>query len=160
CDRRNMTGRRLEALLLLPFVLLISSSMGMGESTSAMNSTLSNNKRVNPRLSCLPCEDTTCKKIKKWDCPWGITLDVCDCCKVCANEASASCGGLWNIGGTCGKGLECFGEDPTGATQGPGDEEGDDYWWGMGLCTPEKWCSCGLPWKKVKNTPKSAGVLP
>nr|P0CJ14.1 RecName: Full=Venom protein 302; Flags: Precursor [Lychas mucronatus] len=41
------------------------------------------------------------------NCLAGTTKDVCGCCDVCAKIEGESCGGPWNIGGSCAVGLTC-----------------------------------------------------
>ncbi|KAI4897411.1 hypothetical protein NFI96_024485, partial [Prochilodus magdalenae] len=56
-------------------------------------------------LRCLPCDVTTCPE--KLKCRGGKVLDPCQCCYVCAKQKGETCGGAWNLSGTCDKGLEC-----------------------------------------------------
>ncbi|XP_067132118.1 venom protein 302-like [Centruroides vittatus] len=42
------------------------------------------------------------------NCPAGLTLDACGCCKVCAKALDEKCGGPWETSGRCAKGLSCI----------------------------------------------------
>ncbi|XP_076031897.1 single insulin-like growth factor-binding domain protein-2 [Oratosquilla oratoria] len=58
-------------------------------------------------LSCLPCANVTCPRLKKKDCPVGVERDACACCRVCKKNLGEVCGGPFVINGNCGKGLVC-----------------------------------------------------
>ncbi|XP_065051181.1 cysteine-rich motor neuron 1 protein-like [Rhopilema esculentum] len=58
-------------------------------------------------LTCLRCEEQKCPDVRSLDCKGGTTLDACGCCTVCAKVEGEKCGGPWNIGGVCDKGLVC-----------------------------------------------------
>ena len=56
-------------------------------------------------LRCLPCDMVECPE--KLKCRGGKVLDPCKCCYECARQKGQTCGGAWNLSGTCDKGLEC-----------------------------------------------------
>ncbi|KAI4884313.1 hypothetical protein NFI96_009179 [Prochilodus magdalenae] len=57
-------------------------------------------------LRCrLPCDVRTCPQNLR--CRGGKVLEPCQCCYECAKQKGESCGGNWNLSGTCDKGLEC-----------------------------------------------------
>lgn len=61
-------------------------------------------------LSCPKCTPeyrARCSDVLQYDCPYGLTTDVCNCCPRCAKGEGEECGGLWNMKGFCGEGLEC-----------------------------------------------------
>ncbi|CAK9300803.1 unnamed protein product [Gordionus sp. m RMFG-2023] len=64
-------------------------------------------KQVNA-LSC-PCQSRSikCNVDPPTDCEGGLVTDACGCCKVCAKVSGEICGGLYMLGGKCGKGLMC-----------------------------------------------------
>ncbi|XP_064085798.1 venom protein 302-like [Macrobrachium nipponense] len=69
-------------------------------------------------LSCYCPEDgSACqqRKLTEVECPFGIILDHCECCRVCAKGPGEECGGPWDISGRCAKGFMCVPK--------PGDEE-------------------------------------
>ena len=45
-------------------------------------------------------------------CPHGYVLNACDCC-ACGKGPNETCGGLDNLEGVCGPGLECVVHIPT-----------------------------------------------
>ncbi|XP_039249283.2 uncharacterized protein LOC120326987 isoform X1 [Styela clava] len=57
-------------------------------------------------LSCMPCSNRTCETPSCNSS--GYALGICACCDVCAKPYNASCGGLWNLEGTCDKNLTCY----------------------------------------------------
>lgn len=57
-------------------------------------------------LTCGPCNKSECISEPN-NCTGGYTLDVCECCKVCAKLVNETCGGKYNLEGNCGEGLEC-----------------------------------------------------
>ncbi|CAH1242103.1 CRIM1 [Branchiostoma lanceolatum] len=56
-------------------------------------------------LTCAPCNTVRCQAPE--NCPGGTAKGVCGCCDVCAKVEGEECGGPWNIGGVCDKGLIC-----------------------------------------------------
>ncbi|XP_068202956.1 single insulin-like growth factor-binding domain protein-2 [Palaemon carinicauda] len=60
-------------------------------------------------LRCIPCvvSERCPNSAKEEECPYGIVTDICDCCFVCGQGPGDKCGGVWNIKGKCGTGLEC-----------------------------------------------------
>ncbi|GAB6027745.1 hypothetical protein CHUAL_001982 [Chamberlinius hualienensis] len=60
-------------------------------------------------LSCRRCtnKEEICGDYDTSICKYGLALDMCGCCDVCAKGPGEICGGIWNYGGTCGKGLNC-----------------------------------------------------
>ncbi|KAF6020327.1 CRIM1 [Bugula neritina] len=56
-------------------------------------------------LSCVSCQGINCPVVT--DCDAGMTLDVCNCCPVCAQGEGDKCGGSFDIHGKCGLGLYC-----------------------------------------------------
>ena len=53
------------------------------------------------------CDKSMCPRLPA-DCQAGQTLDVCNCCPVCASGEGEACGGSGKLGDpTCGEGLEC-----------------------------------------------------
>ena len=79
-------------------------------------------------LSCVACDRWTCRP--PLNCKGGLTLGVCGCCNVCAKVEGEECGGLWNLSGTCDKGLTCV-------LPNVPDESGVVYQWLAGVCMPE-----------------------
>ncbi|XP_019622834.1 PREDICTED: venom protein 302-like [Branchiostoma belcheri] len=63
-------------------------------------------------LSCLPCGEFECQEPPKCKRNANYVKDVCGCCDVCAKVKGESCGGLWNLDGTCADGLICQEPDP------------------------------------------------
>uniref|UniRef100_A0A8C4X142 Cysteine-rich motor neuron 1 protein n=1 Tax=Eptatretus burgeri TaxID=7764 RepID=A0A8C4X142_EPTBU len=55
-------------------------------------------------LTCL-CDETTCEEPR--GCVGGTVLDVCHCCRVCAKQRNETCGGMYDLHGTCDRGLRC-----------------------------------------------------
>ncbi|XP_078589548.1 cysteine-rich motor neuron 1 protein-like isoform X1 [Branchiostoma floridae x Branchiostoma japonicum] len=82
--------------------------------------------------SCLPCEPEECAV--PVDCPGGTTMDVCDCCKVCARRVNETCGGLYGIQGTCDRGLRCVIPSPKHGEHITGNE--------VGVCQVEEETPC------------------
>ncbi|GAB6024814.1 hypothetical protein CHUAL_009934 [Chamberlinius hualienensis] len=73
----------------------------------------------NEALSCVPCEkEKICDKIVT--CKFGLAKDMCGCCDICAKGPGETCGGVWNHGGTCGKGLNCHPNPDPARDQDPG----------------------------------------
>ncbi|XP_068203247.1 single insulin-like growth factor-binding domain protein-2 [Palaemon carinicauda] len=59
-------------------------------------------------LSCIPCREITCELPPRlFSCNWGLALDMCGCCYVCAKGEGEKCGGQWGWHGRCGRGLYC-----------------------------------------------------
>lgn len=48
--------------------------------------------------------DGNCERVEESECPWGLTLDVCACCFICARGENEPCGGP---SGNCAIGLTC-----------------------------------------------------
>lgn len=75
------------------------------------------------------CNQLTCNN--PIDCIYGVVLDQCGCCMMCARGKGDSCGGgSERSGGVCGKGLQCViraqpGDMVTGNEQG--SCQGTDY---------------------------------
>ncbi|XP_069194407.1 venom protein 302 isoform X5 [Procambarus clarkii] len=68
-------------------------------------------------LSCpRPCDRNRCTKVQ---CNFGVGKDLCSCCPRCLKGLGEECGGIWNHGGSCGKGLTCS-NPPNFTTQEPG----------------------------------------
>ncbi|GAB6024842.1 hypothetical protein CHUAL_009960 [Chamberlinius hualienensis] len=62
-------------------------------------------------LSCPRRPDGTlyCTDVDPKTCRYGTVSDICSFCQVCAKGPGEECGGIWNIGGRCGKGYFCHG---------------------------------------------------
>ncbi|KAK0039719.1 cysteine-rich motor neuron 1 protein [Biomphalaria pfeifferi] len=56
-------------------------------------------------LSCEPCDVATC--VNDTNCPGGMVLGPCRCCYECARQVNQSCGGIYDLSGTCDKNLHC-----------------------------------------------------
>lgn len=53
------------------------------------------------------CDKSMCPRLPA-DCATGQSLDVCNCCTVCASGEGEACGGGGKLGDpVCGEGLEC-----------------------------------------------------
>ncbi|XP_077973401.1 single insulin-like growth factor-binding domain protein-2 [Styela clava] len=61
-----------------------------------------------PECGSFPCPQVLCQKGSS------LAKGVCGCCDVCSKQEGDSCGGLWNLDGTCDseKNLECYYEQP------------------------------------------------
>merc|ERR1711936_592447 len=58
-------------------------------------------------LDCSPCEVGACPPPAC--CPSGsYILGECGCCEVCAKAKGETCGGPWDIFGSCAAGLRCL----------------------------------------------------
>lgn len=61
-------------------------------------------------LSCYcrssDCSEGAIERIKR-RCKGGIVADVCHCCVTCAKVEGETCGGMWDLEGTCDQGLDC-----------------------------------------------------
>ncbi|XP_078697810.1 uncharacterized protein LOC144925603 [Branchiostoma floridae x Branchiostoma belcheri] len=90
-------------------------------------------------LSCLQCGTFTCPPLPS--CQGDVTKDACGCCDVCAKIPGESCGGQWNISGTCSRGLTCV-VDP--------NEHLGNQATGTCACPPDSsWNSCGTACPKT-----------
>ncbi|XP_019643786.1 PREDICTED: cysteine-rich motor neuron 1 protein-like [Branchiostoma belcheri] len=90
-------------------------------------------------LSCLQCGTFTCPPLPS--CQGDVTKDACGCCDVCAKIPGESCGGQWNISGTCSSGLTCV-VDP--------NEPLGNQATGTCACPPDSsWNSCGTACPKT-----------
>lgn len=58
-------------------------------------------------LRCGPC-NSRCTPTYKLGCKGGLTYGICRCCAVCAKIKGEKCGGIWNMEGTCDRGLICI----------------------------------------------------
>ncbi|KAH9492142.1 Protein mono-ADP-ribosyltransferase parp14 [Bulinus truncatus] len=56
-------------------------------------------------LSCEPCEEATCTNAT--GCPGGTVLGPCRCCLECARQVNQTCGGMYDLAGTCDHNLIC-----------------------------------------------------
>lgn len=69
-------------------------------------------------LSCNhPCSSAQCSHIVTSNCAYGLVLDECGCCSVCGKGPGQLCGGIDNIEGRCGPGLECVPLEEEGLSQ-------------------------------------------
>ncbi|PRD29248.1 UNVERIFIED_CONTAM: Single insulin-like growth factor-binding domain protein-2 [Trichonephila clavipes] len=53
----------------------------------------------------IECEDYDCMEVD--DCEFGEVPDVCECCYACAKGPGESCGGMFDLAGTCAWGYAC-----------------------------------------------------
>ncbi|CAH1263160.1 CRIM1 [Branchiostoma lanceolatum] len=85
-------------------------------------------------LSCLPCEMVQC--VEPQNCEQGTVPAICGCgCRRCAKVEGETCGGMWNLDGSCADGLTC--EMPEIAPQG-GELQVVPVLFGQsGICVPE-----------------------
>ena len=74
-------------------------------------------------LLCQVCDQTDCKELHPGDCDGGVTLDPCGCCWLCARTENQTCGGQYDMYGTCDDGLVCS-IDPQPGTAITGHEVG------------------------------------
>ena len=72
-------------------------------------------------FQCDACNRSTC--LDPEDCPGGLVVDPCGCCKVCAKVVDGECGGLYGLKGRCDQGLYCAINPDPGSTI-TGQEEG------------------------------------
>ena len=71
------------------------------------------NQEIATSTSSMSCVcDGNCERVQESECPWGITLDVCGCCFVCARGENEPCGGAL---GNCAAGLNCQLEEGEGS---------------------------------------------
>lgn len=62
-----------------------------------------------PLAAGLTCIDD-CREVKctpPTNCKAGLVPDPCNCCELCAKVEGETCGGRWNLEGTCADGLKC-----------------------------------------------------
>ncbi|GFS51004.1 single insulin-like growth factor-binding domain protein-2 [Trichonephila inaurata madagascariensis] len=53
----------------------------------------------------IECEDYDCMEVD--ECEFGEVPDVCECCYTCAKGPGESCGGMFDLAGTCAWGYTC-----------------------------------------------------
>ena len=79
-------------------------------------------------LSCPECGQFDCPPVSEQDCqPWGVTVDVCGCCQVCARGLGDLCGGAYAGNPQCGAGLECV-KPPLRTGELPHNQDGTCVW--------------------------------
>ena len=72
-------------------------------------------------FQCDVCNRSRCAEPE--DCPGGLVVDPCGCCRVCAKIVEGECGGLYGLKGRCDQGLYCAISPNPGSTI-TGQEEG------------------------------------
>ncbi|XP_055349690.1 uncharacterized protein LOC129596438 [Paramacrobiotus metropolitanus] len=90
-------------------------------------------------LQCPPCAKMFCPRKSRLMCKGGLSLDVCQCCAVCAKVENEQCGGKGNYFGTCDAGLYCSYAASDAATMTTSAGDGDaDLAANHGICRKQK----------------------